>query len=312
MRKGSSKYKFTEQQKQEVLEQYNNGLGSLVLSRKYEVPPIIILNIVRQQGGVVRSKSIKSKLSSEEIKEMFLSGATLEEIIQKTGVKVQAVKKRLRKMGIRFPQGGRKLKINEDFFQVWTFDMAYILGFIVADGNIDRKRKRISISQNEKNILVEIAKKLGLSEENVVKRKNQYHLNITSKRICQDVGGYGITPNKSLTIELPEVPKTYRGAFLRGVIDGDGWVDKASFRVVVYTGSEKFADGLCNTFKQLNLNARKRKDYRGYYMVTVSRKADIKRLIEIIYHNKGSLYLERKHQLMITPNRNRPKKETYN
>lgn len=307
MRKGSSKYSLTEQQKQEILEQYNNGLGSVILARKYEVTPSIILKIIIQKEGKVRSKAINSKLSSEQMKEMFLNGATVEEIIQKSGVKEQAVKKRLRNMGIRFPLGGRKLLFNEEFFQVWTFDMSYILGLIIADGNINPKRQGITISQKEKYILDEIAKKLGVSEENVAERNKHYYLRISSKRMCQDVCGFGITPNKSLTIEFPTVPKTYRGAFLRGIIDGDGWVDKANFRVVVYTGSPKFADGLCEAFIQLGLNARKRKDCRGYYMVTVSRKADIKRLTEIIYHNKGSLYLERKYQLMISPTRTKSK-----
>lgn len=307
MRKGSSKYSFTKQQKQEILELYNNGLGSVVLARKYEATQRIILNIVFQQGGEVRSKASNSKLSSEQIKQMYLSGATLEEIIQKAGVKEQAVKKRLRKMGIRFPQGGRRIKMNEEFFQVWTFDMAYIFGMIVSDGNIDRERRCITITQKEKYILDEIAIKLGVSEENVVERNNHYYLHLSSKRMCQDVCGYGLTPNKSLTLEFPTVPKTYRGAFLRGVIDGDGWVDKSSFRVVVYTGSEKFAEGLSNAFREFDLNARKRKDCRGYYMVTVSRKSDVKRLVEIIYHNKGSLFLERKYQLMISPVRKRNK-----
>lgn len=312
MRKGSSKYRVSEKQKHEILDMYNNGLGSTILSRKYEITPIMVLEIVRQQGGKVRRKATSSKLSSEKIKQMYLSGATIEEITQKAGIKEQAVKKRLRKLGIRFPIGGRKIKLNEEFFQVWTFDMAYIFGMITSDGNIDRQRRVLTISQKEKYILVEIAKKLGVSEGNVVEKNNHYYLYLSSKRICQDLCGNGLTPNKSLTLEFPTIPKTYIGAFLRGVIDGDGWVDKSNFRVVVSTGSEKFAEGLCNAFKQLDLNARKRKDCRGYFTVTVSRKADIKRLVEIIYHNKGSLYLKRKYELMTSPVRYKTIKRTKN
>lgn len=36
--------------------------------------------------------------------------------------------------------------LNENFFETWSFDMAYILGYIYADGNMSKDKYRLRIS----------------------------------------------------------------------------------------------------------------------------------------------------------------------
>ena len=45
-----------------------------------------------------------------------------------------------------------------------------------------------------------------------------------SKEIKKDLEQFGISSNKSLTVPFPDVPKEFLPSFVRGVIDGDGWV----------------------------------------------------------------------------------------
>ena len=62
----------------------------------------------------------------------------------------------------RDPRGGHNRRlVNEDFFKVWSPKMAYVLGFIYADGAVEDCRKSsrtcyLQLSNNDKNLLNQI------------------------------------------------------------------------------------------------------------------------------------------------------------
>lgn len=53
----------------------------------------------------------------------------------------------------------RKYDITENFLKTWSNNMAYILGFIAADGVIQKENQCVSISQRESYILEDIKKR---------------------------------------------------------------------------------------------------------------------------------------------------------
>ncbi|NEU30144.1 hypothetical protein GN156_05035 [bacterium LRH843] len=289
--------KFKERQVvEDVINLYESGLSCTDIGQQYSVSKVTIWRVLKNDGIELRKpKGKKSEFSNEYIYEMHLSGSTLSEIAEKTGIKERAVMNRLKNMGVKFPRGGsRKYAVKDVIFSSWSYEMAYILGLIFADGCMAQTRHSFSISQKEKEILIKIARLLGMPEKSIKMRNGSYHLSIHSVEMCKMLFWHGVTPNKSSTVEFPNVPTRYMGAFLRGIIDGDGWVDRKGYRVVVYTGSEKFSKGLNQAFLQLNLNSRIRKDKRGLYCITVSRKQNVRKLKEIIYTKSGDLYLKRK------------------
>jgi transposase len=282
---------------EEVIKLYNSGKTCTDIGKLFSVSKSTIVNVLKRCGIERRSPKGKvSKYTNEVILEMYRSGDTLEEISSKVGLKEQAIMKRLKKMGVSFPRGGsRKHKVNEDFFSNWTNEMAYILGFIFADGCMSQSRHSITISQKESGILSQIANHLGMSQARVKFERGYYHLRVHSVTICKMLYWYGIKPNKSNTVAFPKIPRGYLGAFLRGVIDGDGWVDENGSRVVIYSGSQLFVEGLNEALVGLGLNSRIRRSKRGLYEVRISPKRDIRKLKEYIYANKRDLYLERKY-----------------
>src|SRR3989344_938626 len=123
-------------------------------------------------------------------------------------------------------------KINKNFFKKWTPTMAYVLGFIYADGNIIYTKRHTwfwSLQITDKDILEEIKKTLDSShviskKKKIDNQKQSYRLQIGSKEMCEDLIRLGVTERKSKTILLPEIPKKYFPDFLRGYFDGDGGV----------------------------------------------------------------------------------------
>jgi hypothetical protein len=127
----------------------------------------------------------------------------------------------------------KKFSVNEDFFKIWSHDMAYVLGFWFADGYITnglargkRTRYIFGIAQCEKYILEDILKIMNsdypVHEEEYMKGRISYRFFIESKSIVDDVIKLGGVYKKSLVSEFPNVPKKYLSDFIRGLWDGDG------------------------------------------------------------------------------------------
>jgi hypothetical protein len=120
---------------------------------------------------------------------------------------------------------------NENFFKVWTPEMAYVLGFFAADGSMYKTQRGthyIEFQITDGDLLLKIRQALGSSHK-ITERKPQemnhkkiYRLQVGSKIIFSDLVALGFWQNKSLTVRVPSVPEAYFCDFLRGYFDGDG------------------------------------------------------------------------------------------
>ncbi len=107
---------------------------------------------------------------------------------------------------------------NENFFKKWSPEMAYVLGFFTADGNMTRNKRGahcIEFQITDGDLLEKIRIALGSNHKIATKRRNSkswksaYRLQVGSKTIFADLKRLGLTPNKSKTIELPRIPVKY-------------------------------------------------------------------------------------------------------
>lgn len=113
--------------------------------------------------------------------------------------------------------------------------MAYVLGFIYADGSLENspylRGKYLRVTSTDKDIILNIKKWLH-SEHKIVLKKPSYpkgklvfFLRIGSHRIYNSLSNHGLYPNKSLTIKFPRhIPKEFLWDFIRGYFDGDGCI----------------------------------------------------------------------------------------
>jgi hypothetical protein len=117
-------------------------------------------------------------------------------------------------------------KIPNDFFKVWTPEMAYVLGYWWADGNMLRTAagKRVGFTSKDGEHLEQIARVIGVGRvvHITVKGQTYYQLMIKRSDMYNDLLQLGGTPNKSLTATWNAPPLQFLRHFIRGFIDGDG------------------------------------------------------------------------------------------
>lgn len=120
---------------------------------------------------------------------------------------------------------------NENFFKEWSPEMAYILGFFVADGSLNvnpRGSKYIDFCTIDKDLLYKVRKALGSNHKISVREMNNrnwntvYRLQIGSKEMFKDLLKKGVRTDKTGHEFLPKMPECYFKDFLRGFFDGDG------------------------------------------------------------------------------------------
>lgn len=165
----------------------------------------------------------------------------------------------------KYYRGERSLDVN--FFKQWTEEMAYILGYIAADGCISRSNgyPYLMFASIDKDIILKVRKVLKSTHKirelfpNGFKGKKQYHLSIGAKDIWEDLESLGITERKSLTLKFPSAPKEYQRHFIRGYFDGDGYITKCEDRDTIgFLGTYDFISTVENIFRN-RLNIREKK-----------------------------------------------------
>lgn len=260
-------------------------------------------------------------LTKETLIKLYIKeNKSLEDIAQLYGVSRVAIYKKLKKLRIKqrsksqarleaqkqgkIPQ--QYFQINEEFFSIWSADMAYVLGLIITDGCIS-KTGTISLSMNDSEILEKV-KRAMMSDHQIIPSKHQkrlYHFKFARERLVKDLAGFGIGPKKSLIVKFPQIPDAFMSDFIRGIFDGDGSVffikgnRKYPLKTKFCSGSKDFITELEINLQKLGLpkrNIYEQKTKNGiFYMFTYGHKDSVK-LFEILYKNSPNiLFLERKY-----------------
>ena len=206
-----------------------------------------------------------------------------------------------------------RLKVNEDYFKKWSSNMAYILGFILADGCIIEgtyggysDALKFGVKTRDVDILKKIKQELASEHAiSLVKANDAAHFTITSQKIVDDLKVLGISYRKSLREKIPNVPHKYIRDFIRGVVDGDGSIslNKRGYATLSICGGEETLTFIRNHFLSKfdiysKIGQRKRsKDKKSYLFSIAYRSNSAKTLLEYLYIN-ANLYLERKFKLV--------------
>lgn len=217
-----------------------------------------------------------------------------------------------------------KYYYNKDYFQIIdTSEKAYWLGFLYADGCINRKYKNDKLSSMQLELSLSIKDKAHLQKfalsldsnvpikERLVKYKDSEYgacrLLVCNTKICYDLIDKGCTPQKSTTVRMPNdhiIPFHLKSDFLRGYFDGNGCIHvrlqggKPTIEIVIATGSEDmlkdissflFSNRIVTVMPKIYKDNRSNNHQMFYYGDSV------KDFLDYIYSD-CTTYLDRKYQ----------------
>lgn len=216
-------------------------------------------------------------------------------------------------------------QVRHNFFtDIKTELQAYLLGFYAADGNIEYERAKFRFSltiADAKSVnlfrdtLCPTAKTSIVGEKQLFNSrtnkeytiKPSYGLEISSRKICDDLTNYGMGERKTYkNLSIPNMPKELIRHFIRGYFDGDGcitgWLAKDSGRIRFRRSFDICGktDSLLKEFIQffsennikINLNYLKRDDM---YRMKTSSKKELVKIFHLLYDDVN-YYIDRKYE----------------
>ena len=226
-----------------------------------------------QQGFSMKNISDNSSMSEHEIRKILLENNITIRGLNNKGNRV------------------------ENYFSVIdTPEKAYLLGIIQTDGSVrmTNRNATLAITQHKdyawyiENMLLNFSDKICNSKD-----RNCRQLAIGSKAIVNDLINIGIVPNKTreqtdehINMLWESIPDNYKGDFIRGCIDGDGYV---TFFIQKRGINESCDIGFCSVkeilidkiidfiYNKFNYKCGKGKD-KSIYKLHIT---DIKKAIEI-------------------------------
>jgi hypothetical protein len=160
------------------------------------------------------------------------------------------------------------ISLNEKFFLTWSKEMAYVLGVLYTDGNLfhDTKRGtyRIAMAQKQPELLNKVLKLMDCDARLRHRKKRGitgevYFFDIQQKKVYSDLINLGLSPNKSNTIEFPNIPQDFVRHFIRGCWDGDGsiYFESGKLRGSYTCGSLNFIERLVQELYKVGIYKRK-------------------------------------------------------
>lgn len=221
--------------------------------------------------------------------------------------------------GWKFTRGRLKYAVNEKFFDTWSPQMAYVVGFTYADGSTHRTSLSWQLQSRDRNILEKIKKAMDCSYPITTQRNNAAcRLRISNQVLLGGVSRLGLMPKKKFRNAIPKIPLEVLRHFIRGFLDGDGWIvlreGRTELDVGFCGGNEKFLSSLNSAISQaLEIKPGK---VRRKVKTTAKLKQSVTYQLEFysgkafkiarwIYDNLSTsdLYLERKYEKYLKANK---------
>ena len=291
-----------EELEKEVIDLFLNTKMSLVdIAKQYNHKHSdFVYRILKKYNIDKNRKHVANKFSEDEIQEIIkiyqteniscakigeqykVSESTIVRILKNNGVKIR------RHWGNTF---------NENYFdEINTPNKAYLLGFLYADGCIN-KNNVISIVIHKKDIeILEMFKKElnATNEISYIKTKPHVRISFCSKHMCDTLINIGCEHNKTYSLSFPNIADEYKYDFIRGFMDGDGCISLISrkdkkYISLSFTGTLNMMQELKTIFNVDN----EIRFYNGAYAIQIGKTKDVLRILKNIYNNAG-LYMTRK------------------
>lgn len=202
--------------------------------------------------------------------------------------------------------------MNINYFDKWSEEMSYYLGWLWADGSTSGNRIHVGCITEDEHILLSFMEAIK-SDHKVIRLPGFVHkkgycvkpytkCNIYNKHLVNIlIQKHGILPRKTyLNLEFPKIPQEYLPHFIRGYFDGDGSMFKRSNGVTIsLIGTKNFIFGMGNEInKQIGIKINtitknnNTKAKNASWLISWYKHSDVLTFLNFIYC--GNIFLKRK------------------
>jgi hypothetical protein len=144
--------------------------------------------------------------------------------------------------------------VDATFFDMWNEFSSYVYGFFVTDGCISQNRRVnyfkkeyvrniLEFTQKDRDVLDQIRKVMRIKSEVKSDGRGCFRLRVGNEYLINKMMLHGATPRKSYQkIILPKVGKENDRHLLRGLIDGDGYIQVTDTKCYVWLYGSEVSD----------------------------------------------------------------------
>lgn len=243
-----------------------------------------------------------SKEEEIEIARKYIDGYSPSVLCQMYGFKTKKsitdkVKKYFGKEYVRTIE--EAMTVRFDRYNILNFRMekidsrfkAYFLGLMTSDGCVHNNNKGIELSMTDEDVIKFCSINIGKDYKQYIKnndRKDIFRILFHHTELENDLKRYNIVPNKTHIIEGFEFYKDeekFIPYYVRGCIDGDGWIRKDGKEFFICSASEKYIVWLKELLESklymedLNITL----DEKGVYYLRTALEKNINILKTVIY-----------------------------
>ena len=292
----------------EAMDRINSGETIRAVAASYGFSRNNWINWLDKNG--YRSKTSRRKLrnTKEIIKQAYdlcQEGKSITAVARLLNIPKDSLTKDLMQLyNFKTLPNGKK-SVNDNYFSVIdSEEKAYWLGFFSADGYNDGKGSiEFCLKDTDKAAVERFAKAISatqkISQHNVGDFIN-WRISIKSKKMSADLSAIGFGYNKSFDKLFPSLPSNLYSHFIRGYIDGDGYIGiKPNGRlatVTITTASINFAIGLQDFLVTVDIVCHIRQEKRRQNIVIWFNAEDSHKLLDYCYKDSTvETRLERKY-----------------
>ena len=260
-----------------------------------ETVDIILDNYCNKKYGLIKSG-----------KEVGVSSYIVRRLLLEKGIHIRSFSE----AAVASNQTRRLYSVNDDYFSTESHNMAYFLGFLAADGTVnkDSNQIKIGLSSVDKDFLEQLRQEIE-AEHPIISYQtangyNVSELKFSSSKIKQDLSKYNIIPRKTYSFSFPiNLDRKYWIDFIRGYFDGDGSVSTAGpsairFQICSYRPQvlETIVNYLYKEYDIPKVSIQQQMKESGHYLYNFQySNSSTRKLFDILYY-PGCLCLPRKYE----------------
>lgn len=295
---------------EQLLQDFEECKNFTAIGNKYNITKKFVSLLFKHFNikGSNREKPRQPMPPKEELIKLYSEYGTLDKVANHYDLTASAVVKYFDKYQIPYDLR-QKHEINHSFFSEDNELSYYWAGFIAADGCIDKNRNRIAVVLKSTDIghIEKLKKHIG-STHPITQRiafdkrpefkTGEYHGSVfrfSSKQMKDDLySKFDIGSAKSLTYGYPKLNSVYEKHFIRGLIDGDGWI---THNIIGLCGTKDTLEGVFNSLN-LTLNLNRGRFFQQYgkdnlWVLNYGALEEKKKIIHYLFDD-ATIWLDRK------------------